>query len=170
MSTEVRSLDHRALPTAAAFTFVVADGDGTPTPSPSPVNWANDIGPTLSTCSPYCHSPVNISGNPQAPTRSLDLTGNYRDPQFGLFNVESQGQAAIGVPMLRVSPGDSANSVLLRKLLGGEPAPGRTTAPYPEMGIVGQRMPLDLSSMFSAKPLDPSFIALVEQWIDEGAQ
>ena len=50
------------------------------------------------------------------------------------------------------------------------PEPGRTTAPYPEMGIVGQRMPLDLSTMISTTPLDPAFIALVEQWIDQGAQ
>ncbi len=175
VTTEVRSLDGRALPQTAAFTVQVADGmsppdpSPSPSPSPSPLTWANDIGPTLGVCSPYCHAPVDIDGNRRNPTRSLDLTGDIRDPVRGLVNVESVGQALAGQPMLRVAPFDSANSVLLRKLLGGEPPPGRRTAAYPEMHVVGQRMPLDIDTMTTGIVLTKSFIAKVEQWIDQGA-
>jgi hypothetical protein len=52
--------------------------------------------------------------------------------------------------LFRIEPGDPANSYLLRKVVG--------------TGIVANRMPLNGS------PLSDSEIALLRQWIVDGAQ
>lgn len=134
-------------------------------PSPPPVTWA-DVAPILTGCAPYCHSRTGASGAAIPPARQLDLTGDPADPIFGLIDVPSVGLAGAGAPLLRVAPHDSARSVLLRKLLGGNAA--SKDPPYPEMGVDGRRMPLMLDDS-AAPPLDPSAIALIQEWIDDGA-
>ncbi|HEY7955115.1 MAG TPA: Ig-like domain-containing protein [Polyangia bacterium] len=133
--------------------------------APPPVTYA-EVAPILTGCAPFCHSRTGASGAAIAPARQLDLTGDPADPVFGLIDVPSVGLAGAGAPLLRVAPHDSARSVLLRKLLGGNAA--SKDPPYPEMGVDGRRMPLNLDDS-AAPPLDPAKIALIEQWIDDGA-
>lgn len=132
---------------------------------PAP-KWA-DVVPILAGCAPACHSRTGASGAPIPPARGLDLTGDPDDPVYGLINVPSVGLLGVGAPLLRVAPGDSSRSVLVRKLLGGHRA--SHDPDYPEMGVDGRRMPLALDNS-SATPLAPETIALIQRWIDGGAQ
>src|SRR5262249_5125354 len=75
----------------------------------------------LATCAAFCHSRVGASGRARTPTRLLDLTGDPRDPTYGLIGVASVGLRGTEQPLMRVAPHDPAGSVLLRKLIGGNP-------------------------------------------------
>jgi hypothetical protein len=57
-------------------------------------------------------------------------------------------------PMKRVEPGKPDQSYLYRKLMGT----------HLEAGGSGARMP------FQQDPLDPAFLALLRQWIEQGAK
>jgi hypothetical protein len=116
----------------------------------------------LEECAVYCHSRIDVNMQPQAPQRALDFFGDPADSTFGIISVASLSQAGTARPMLRVAPGDSARSVLLRKLLGGD-AHEKSGDQYPVMGVDGRRMPLD------AAPLDGDSILVIQHWIDGGA-
>jgi hypothetical protein len=84
-------------------------------------------------------------------------------PAAGLSLCASESwDALVGVPsgeesaLLRVAPGDSARSYLLRKLIPAPPDGG----PMPT--VLGQREP-------PGAPLDPAEIQAVAAWIDAGA-
>ena len=78
--------------------------------------------------------------------------------------------------MLRVQPGDAANSMLMRKLLGGDPH-ADSDEPTANLAIPGRRMPLyEAACSGQLLPPDPADyffttaqIQLVQDWIDEGA-
>ena len=91
-----------------------------------------------------------------------DFFGDPTDPTYGIIGVPALGEVGTAHPLLRVAPGDSARSVLLRKLIGGD-AHDKLGDDYPAMGVDGRRMPLD------AAPLIPDSILLIQAWIDGGA-
>ena len=68
-----------------------------------------------------------------------------------------------------MAPGDAPNSVLLRKLIGGNPQANSMDPPYPNMGVDGQRMPIDLATEVALPPLDDASLRLVQDWIAAGA-
>jgi hypothetical protein len=165
----IRSLSGRTLPSTVTATLAVSLMQGTrPAPPPS-YTWSKDISGDIATCAPVCHSPTGASGDMRTPTRSLDLTGDPTNPTFGLINVVAQGESNYAQPLMRVAPGDSARSVLLRKLIGGNPlADSRTLVPA--MGIDGRRMPIQLDeAQPTPSPLDSATIKRVQDWIDQGA-
>jgi hypothetical protein len=166
LTSDVASLDGRRLQgTFSAAIDVGATVVGAP--APPAVGWA-EVAPILTTCAPYCHSPVGASGQKRTPTRGLDLTGDPGDPVRGLIGVPSVGLTGTVQPLLRVAAGDSSRSVLLRKLLGGSRA--SFDPPYPEMRVDGRRMPLPLDERAPAlDPLDDASLSLIQRWIDGGA-
>ena len=99
-----------------------------PPPATAPVEFVRDIQPILDANCYECHGPKKARGQ-------LRLDG-----RSNVFNGGMSGPA--------VAPGDSENSVLVRRLLGldGE-----------------DRMPLDKD------PLSDAQIALLRAWIDQGA-
>jgi hypothetical protein len=144
--------------------------DGDPFPAPPAPTWNADVRPILGSCAPYCHSPVGLSGRMRTPTRLLDLTGDPRDPVFGMVGVPSVGLRGTPVRLLRVAPGDAARSVLLRKLIGGNPAADAQDPPYPSMRVDGRRMPLLLDAAESSgPPLADADLRTVQAWIEAGA-
>jgi hypothetical protein len=64
------------------------------------------------------------------------------------------GAASSEAPQKRVEPGKPDDSYLYRKLMGT----------HLEAGGSGVRMP------FQADPLDPAFLELLKQWIEQGAK
>jgi hypothetical protein len=96
-----------------------------------------------------------------------------------MVRVPAQGQISPDARLFRVAPSDAARSVLLRKLLGGEQhlAPTDSMYPYPNVGVVGRRMPiptLDVDPVTmkpepQLPPLSDRQLALIQRWIDEGA-
>jgi hypothetical protein len=116
----------------------------TPTPPPAPmVSFSRDIlriftNNGAKTCAQAgCHS----GPNPQM-GQNLSATTAYTN----IVNVPSMEKPSL----LRVKPGDAANSYLYQKITG---APG----------IVGSMMPL------AGGPLSASDMALIQQWINAGA-
>ncbi len=85
---------------------------------------------------------------------SMEPTGHMRldddNPATTLRGVMAMGVACGGSGLVRVQPGDAANSLLYRKI--SEDAPP-----------CGTRMPQGLA------PLSPDLIALVRDWIAAGA-
>ena len=83
----------------------------------------------------------------------------------------------------RVAPGDSAHSLLLRKLLGGGDKPTQHDAFYPLVRAGGRRMPIGNCETFDngecktaadptdyfVHPMPFDVIELVQRWIDDGA-
>lgn len=156
----------------------VGTDDGTPFPPPRRPTWTADMRPLVGTCAPFCHSPVGASGRTRTPTRLLDLTGDPRDPVFGLIGVESVGLRGTGAPLRRVTAGDPAHSVLLRKLIGGDPQAASFDPPYPNLRVDGRRMPISLCELPpqdcpADQPPPPPFtndeLQLVQDWIAAGA-
>jgi hypothetical protein len=139
---------------------------------------------SLGGCAPYCHTTCGYSGSMRNPTRRLDLS-DPNDPVYGLINVPSVDLAGTAAQIARVTPGDSARSLLLRKLLGGGDKPTQYDAPYPLLRAGGRRMPIgncdadpatgdclaaaDPTDYF-VHPLPFAVIELVQRWIDDGAQ
>jgi hypothetical protein len=168
-------------------------------PVPPPVTWG-DIAPSLASgypgtdcpqmgeaslggCAPYCHTVCGYSGTMRNPTRRLDLS-DPNDPVYGLINVPSVDLEGTAAQIARVTPGDSARSLLLRKLLGGGDKPTLNDAFYPLVRAGGRRMPIgncvtndagecivaaDPTDYFE-HPLPFTLIELVQRWIDDGAQ
>jgi hypothetical protein len=166
----VRALSSRTLATTVTQTVTVGVDQGMRPAPPPAYTWMGDIAADIATCAPSCHSPTGASGRTRTPTRLLDLTGDPTDPMLGLINAPAQGELGWPQPLLRVSPGDSAHSALLRKLLGGNPLADSRDASIPAMAVDGRRMPIQLDdTMPTPPPLDPATIRRVQNWIDEGA-
>jgi hypothetical protein len=168
VSPNVRALDGRAVG-GQGFAATVSTGETLANlPPPAPVQWS-DVARTLQLCSPMCHSPMAAGG---VPVRSLDFFRLPTDPVYGLIEVPSLSQAGTAHPLARVTPGDSARSVLLRKLLGGDASAASGDPPYPEIGVDGRRMPIQLDPATQPSPpppLDDASIRAIQQWIDGGA-
>lgn len=162
------ALDDRLQTADVVGSVRVGPDDGDPFPAPPARTWVADVQPFLGTCAPGCHSMVSATMRPWTPTRLLDLTGDPRDPVFGLINVQSVGLRGTPVPLARVTPGDPARSVLLRKLIGGSPAADSQDPPYPALRVDGRRMPINLDES-PKEPLPESQLRIVQDWIAEGA-
>lgn len=170
VSADVAALDGRRVGSLTTAQVLVGSEIAPSTTAPASLTWEKDIGPTLSGCAPSCHSTVDADGQPRLPTRNLDLTGDVSDGKFGLIGVSALGESLTHHPLLRVAPGDSARSALLRKLIGGNRREDSKDPPYPEMQVDGRRMPRPLVDGDPAPdPLPDEFIAKVQRWIDEGA-
>jgi hypothetical protein len=171
----IRSLSGRVLTTTVTQALHAGFDEGTAPAPPPALTWMKDIAADIATCSPNCHSPIGASGDTRTPTRLLDLTGDPTNGTYGLIGVAAVGEREFPVPLLRVAPGDSARSVLLRKLLGGDPHADSLdtidgTPLYPAMGVDGRRMPIPLDeSAPVGPPLSDDAIRRVQNWIDEGA-
>ena len=108
--------------------------------------------------------------DPRTATRLLDLMGDPRDPVFGLIDVQSVGLRGTPAPLYRVAPFDPARSVLLRKLIGGNPAADSQDPPYPAMRVDGRRMPIvPDAAESSGTPLSDDQLRIVQDWIAAGA-
>ncbi len=174
--TGLVTLDDRVQGADVVASVRVGSDDGAPFPAPPQPTWNGDpvtgggVRAVLGTCAPFCHSPVGASGLARTPTRLLDLTGDPRDPVFGVIGVQSVGLRGTQVPLLRVAPGDPARSVLLRKLIGGSPQADSIDPPYPSMRVDGRRMPIPLDEAQPAlPPLSDDELRLVQDWIAAGA-
>jgi hypothetical protein len=165
LAPDVRALDGRTVP-AGGFVALISVGETIAgTGGADPISWSRDVAPPLQQCSPACHAP------PQS-LRSLDFLRPPDDPMYGLIGVPSLSQEGTAHPLARVQPLDSARSVLLRKLLGGNAHEAAGDPPYPEMGIDGRRMPIQanpLTQPVPPPPLDLDTIKKIQLWIDQGA-
>jgi hypothetical protein len=169
------ALDGRVQAADVAAPIQVGLDDGAPRPPRPAPTWNGDaeghggVREVLATCAPFCHSPVGASGRARTPTRLLDLTGDPRDPTYGLIGVASVGLRGTEQPLMRVAPRDPAGSVLLRKLIGGNPQANSMGPAYPNMRVDGQRMPIDLQTEQATAPLGEESLRLVQDWIAAGA-
>jgi hypothetical protein len=170
VASGLEALDGRLQAADVVGSVRVGTDDGDPFPAAPAPTWNADVQPILGTCAPYCHSPVGLSGRTRTPTRLLDLTGDPRDPVLGLIGVPSVGLVGTPLPLVRVQPGDPARSVLLRKLIGGDPNADSKDPPYPNMRVDGRRMPLLLDAAESSgPPLTDDQLHTVQDWIAAGA-
>jgi hypothetical protein len=146
------------------------DSDGTPECKTPDVAEAADPLRQVGGCAPCCHSTLGPSGDTRVPTRLLDLSsaGRRDDPVYGLVDTPSVGLAGSPYQLVRVAPHDSARSLFLRKLIGGNPHAASTDPPYPFMRVDGRRMPITLRDT-AAPPLDEPALRLIQTWIDDGA-
>jgi hypothetical protein len=135
---------------------------------------------SLSCADPDCHSRKSSNGLHHDPARRLDFTRPPDDPIYGIIGVYSQGLAGTPEQLARVAPGDSARSLLLRKLLTADP--DRTLG---ELRVPGHRMPISscdeypgLVNLVGQKvcpprmppdPLPAETLRDVQRWIDDGA-
>lgn len=165
------TLDDRVQGDVVVGTVQVGSDDGTPFPAPAAPTWNGQVRTLLGGCAPFCHSPVGASGRMRTPTRALDLTGDPRDSVLGLINVQSVGLRGTPAPLMRVAPFDPAHSVLLRKLIGGDPlADSLDAGLYPNMRVDGRRMPIPLDeSQPALPPLSDGELRTVQDWIAAGA-
>jgi hypothetical protein len=164
------ALDGRVQDGVASFSYQVGLAvAGTTVPQPT-LTWNTDIRPLLGNCAPYCHSPIGASGDARTPTRLLDLTGDPLDSVYGLVDVVAVGESDSPEPLLRVAPGDPARSVLLRKLIGGDPHADSLDPPYPDLAVDGRRMPIPLDeSLPAADALGDDELRQIQDWIAAGA-
>jgi hypothetical protein len=171
ITPKMHALDGRAAHSEKVFEIAVGpDVNPSPPAPPAPVTWAADLAVTIGGCAPFCHSPVGKRNNLRNPTRGLDLTGDPHDTRLGLVYAPSVGLAGTPYQLNRVTPHDSARSVLVRKLIGGNAHASSKDPPYPEMQVDGRRMPILLDENAPApNPLDDATIRLVQDWIDQGA-
>ena len=156
--------------TAASYSYQVGLTVSNTTTPVTTLTWNDDIEPILGHCAPFCHSPVGASGDTRPPTRQLDLTGSPNDPVYGLVGVESLGLIGTAKPLLRVAPGDPARSVLLRKLIGGDPHADSIDPAYPDLAVDGRRMPIPLDeSQPATDVLSDDELHAIQDWISGGA-
>jgi hypothetical protein len=170
------TLDDRAQGDDVVAPVRVGTDDGVPFPTVTTPTWNGDpvtgggVRSILGTCAPFCHSPVGASGRMRTPTRELDLTGDPRDPTFGMIAVTSLGLRGTPSPLYRVAPFDPSRSVLLRKLLGGSPQADSRDPAYPNMRVDGRRMPIPLDESAPAdQTLSDGELRTVQAWIAGGA-
>ncbi|HXU70114.1 MAG TPA: hypothetical protein VN947_12345 [Polyangia bacterium] len=165
------TLDNRTQGDDVVASVQVGTDDGTPFPPPAAPTWNGRVRDILGGCAPYCHSQIGASMRPRTPTRELDLTGDPRDTVFGLIDVQAVGLRGTPAPLLRVSPFNPARSVLLRKLIGGDPLADSIDAGlYPSMRVDGRRMPIPLDeSQPALPPLSDDELRTVQDWIAAGA-
>jgi hypothetical protein len=116
---------------------------------------------------------MGCSLNARNATIALDLTADLpTDPTTGLIGVPSQLEAGTDHSILRVQPNDGARSMLLRKLLGGDPHAESKDPPTANLGVPGRRMPLHEEACQGLGVPDywtDDQIKLVQDWIDNGA-
>jgi len=125
-------------------------GDGPVDNPPAAVPTFSDLQPILeSRCAGGCHAD-NSGGCLPSPMSDLSLCA--AEARQALIDVPSMEVSSL----LRVAPGDSARSYLLRKVL---PA---TTGGGPIPGTLGQREP-------PGDPLTSDELATLTAWIDGGA-
>ncbi|WP_146157242.1 hypothetical protein [Enhygromyxa salina] len=121
------------------------DGDGDTTgdgDGDAALSHAADIQPIWdANCAQGCHMPGGVYA-------ALDLSGDATDNLIGATTSQAAGKTF-------VAAGDSANSYIVAKLRGTQM----------EFGGMGGSMPAGAN----ATPLPEETIALIEQWIDEGA-
>jgi hypothetical protein len=144
LADSLSALSGRTLPSTLSASFIAGESVSGTMPTPAP-GWTRDVAPLLAGCMPGCHDATTAA-------RGLDLTADPRSPPSGLVGVAAVGLQGGPQPLLRVAPGDSARSVLLRKLLGGGP-----------LRIDGERMPP------GGPYLDAPGLTIIERWIDAGA-
>jgi len=178
VASSLVSLDDRIQAADVVGSVRIGTDDGTPFPAPPTPTWNGDpvtgggIRAIIGGCAPACHSPFGAppAFHMRTPTRLLDLTGDPRDPVFGVINVQSVGLRGTRVPLSRVAPRDPARSVLLRKLLGGNPQADSRDPPTPNMRVDGRRMPIPLDESLPAGPfLSDTELQSIEDWIVAGA-
>jgi hypothetical protein len=182
-----RTLSGRTMGQSMSFTLSVGDQlapSPSPSPTPVPYTWYDNIFPLfkINGCSTACHLPDSCTpGVKRNPTSDFSIVAAPDDPVLGLINVPSELMKGEARPLLRVKPGDSANSLLLRKLLGGDPHAGRASGePVPDnLAVPGRRMPL-YEIACSTGPndtlpppeqyyFDAKGLREVQNWIDQGA-
>jgi hypothetical protein len=165
------TLDNRVQGADVIAPVQVGTDDGVPFPAPPAPTWNGRVRDILGGCAPYCHSQIGASMRPRTPTRDLDLTGDPRDTVFGLIGVQAVGLRGTPTPLMRVAPFDPARSVLLRKLIGGDPlADSIDAGMYPNMRVDGRRMPIALDESLPAlPPLSDDELGTVQDWIAAGA-
>jgi hypothetical protein len=129
-------------------------GDGPSGASPPAVPAFADIQKIFDTrCgSGGCHLDASAAGDGCLATPAAGLSLCASQSWEALVGVTSQQES----DLLRVTPGDSGRSYLLRKLIPAPPDDG----PMPT--VLGQREP-------PGAPLDPDLIEAVAAWIDGGA-
>jgi hypothetical protein len=205
VSSKVGALDGRTVGGGGA-TAQIPVGMGlspSPSPSPAPVVWKKSVSCTpgdpdyvpnnvacfMVGCAPYCHTTARCPGRDgtRQPSRQLDLSLVPTDPDYstrGLVGVPSVGLVNTADPLMRVLPYDAARSVLLRKLIGGDPHADSMDPPAPDLRVDGRRMPLQENPCDPTLPLPtwtcadgqtttflcPEQIKLVQDWIDQGAR
>jgi hypothetical protein len=170
------TLDDRAQGADVVGSVHVGADTGDPFAAPPRPTWTADVEPILGHCAPYCHSSVDQFGRTRTPTRLLDITpassdgtpDDPHDPVLGLIGVTSVGLLGTRAPLMRVAPFDPAHSVLLRKLIGGDPQADSQDPPYPSMRVDGRRMPLFLDDTAGA-PLPDEQLRTIQDWIAAGA-
>lgn len=131
--------DARASRRVGLLTFAVACLLGATPAAAEPVSFAKDIVPILKTRCVMCHLTGKEPGSIQLHPKSAHAS------LVGIKSVE--------VDMMRVEPGKPADSYLYRKIEGTHAEVGGSGAAMPSVG----------------SPLKPEQIALVRQWIEEGA-
>jgi hypothetical protein len=165
--TSLTALDGRQLGAAGAVGTFTAGSDtpGRPAAAATPT-WNGAIAAVLGDCAPVCHSPAGPGG---VPIRALDLTGDPRNSTFGLIGVPAASGVGTAYPILRVAPGDPARSLLLRKLIGGNPRADSRDPAYPNMAIDGRRMPIPLDPGAPVlAPLPDDTLRQIQAWIAGG--
>jgi hypothetical protein len=179
LGAELRALSGRTLGQTQVAALSVGSGlNPSPSPSPTPVTFETDVYPLLSSCAPYCHTRDRCPGRTppnRNPSRDLDLAGDPTDPKLGLIDVPAVSLRDTDNPLRRVQPFDSARSVLLRKILGGDPHANSSDPITPDLAVPGRRMPLYESVCGEELPppelffWDEARTRLNQDWIDQGA-
>ena len=193
VGADVRSLSGRTVESTMAAPIPVGEMlNPSPTPAAPTPTW-DDVKQYIGDgCAQYCHTTSRCPGS-MPPTRNPTIGLNLSkptDPTVGLINVPSQLTAGTDHTLMRVQPGDASRSMLMRKLLGGDPNTGIARYPAPGMcmyppepepanlGVPGRRMPLyespcgecDLNLDPTAWYYGDDTLRLIQAWIDGGAQ
>jgi hypothetical protein len=164
------ALDGRVLEETAVATARAGDDVVGPPPAAVAPTWNGEIGAILGLCAATCHARVGVGGVAREPARALDLTGDPRDPVWGVIGVRSVATAGTTRALLRVAPGQPAESVLLRKLIGGNPRADSRDEPYPNVGVDGRRMPIPANDDAPGLPaMDIESLRKIQAWIVAGA-
>jgi hypothetical protein len=190
ISPALRALDGRTVGQVAPFPIDVGMTLPDALPPPTPQTWNGDLKPRNSGIGALlgrncgladCHSRQSFTDPFHFPTRRLDLAWPPEvapdDPVFGIIGVPSVSLAGTPEQLVRVAPGDSARSLLLRKLL--TPNPTQRDKTVGELRVPGRRMPLltcqeypntmGCTNFDSPDPLPNDALRVIQEWIDQGA-
>ena len=152
------AMDGRKTPASGLGIRVGVGSDVVELPAaPPPPTWT-EVKSRLSACR-LCHSRALGRAD-----MDLDLDGDPRDPIYGIIGVTARSRRDTQTALPRVAPGDGARSVLLRKLVGGDPSEAPPGVTYPALAVDGTIMPPSPMA-----PLDDETLHAVQAWIDAGA-